>query len=947
MPINGIELERDLPQSIVIDNPEGRFSEGASLIMNRKYLIKGPDLRPVETPKERIIRIAQTMAEPERQFGGDEAYKNWLEMFYHAITSQDFSPGGRIWSNAGTSIQQLFNCFVFPQFPDVRGIMKTLTDTALTHKEGGGTGFNFSVIPPKGVEYNGMISPGSVVTIDNTDVETETICQGNRRGANMGVVNYNDPDVVEFVFAKRDRREVRNREVLEDRLVEAVTTSFDRMKLDYDQNSVRKSVSEILDINLEKTTYARKIGVTAEIPKGLEETLVDGKFYPVINPVTGEQFTQEELEMYGQNVESNKAALGADSVVPLAVVSGDIVESRYTGNPVGVVREGNVFMDYKAVKKELEDRGVAVRGEPAEGETYVEDDLRAIFETIGDSAVKHSQGEATTLNFSGLRPKGSPVRGGAAISSGLRSFMRNYDTEARMYHQTGELRLNEAVVSIDHPDLLDVASLLQTYWRMDRPKALVDGVTEYMRAKAVRKYGKAILTRLEGLERVFIRTIRGLPQEVSRENHKLKNFNISVLVDQGFVDALNQKGYFSLIHDGREFTADALRIAIANSEKAKAWLGSDAQHSLRLEGDDVYETYGNRNIGRVQNGIVQLHAPTFFNMIVENAHATADPGLLLGFNANKDSQIEGKLYDATNPCGEIWLYHYEPCDLGSLNAKRMTKIGEDEKPKLDERKVHRSAYVGQRFLDNVHDANRGPIPEIEVSARGNRRTGLGIMGWANLLADLWIPYDSEEALEVAGQFARVMNEGSLEASIELAREKGAFPNFERSIYRNGEPRRNVARMAIAPTGTISMLYDVNSSVEPFFALAYKKLMRGGDYIDYLVGEFEKAAHEWGFHREGLIADVKANHGSVQGMNDVPEEVRRVFVTSHDIAPEWHVRTQAVFQGYFDNAVSKTINMPNSATVQDVDRAYRAAMTSGLKGITVYRDGSRDEQILVA
>src|SRR3989338_980924 len=288
--MNGIPIEKNLPNSINCDDPGSRFTPDAIKVINKKYLIKNSHLEPVESLKERIIRIAQTMAWPEMQYGGEDSYRLWLETFYHMIAQQNFSPGGRIWSNAGTSIQQLFNCFVFPQFPDVRGIMKTLTDTALTHKEGGGTGFNFSVIPPKGVEYNGMISPGSVVTIDNTDVETETICQGNRRGANMGVVNYNDPDVVEFVFAKRDRREVRNREVLEDRLVEAVTTSFDRMKLDYDQNSVRKSVSEILDINLEKTTYARKIGVTAEIPKGLEETLVDGKFYPVINPVTGEQF---------------------------------------------------------------------------------------------------------------------------------------------------------------------------------------------------------------------------------------------------------------------------------------------------------------------------------------------------------------------------------------------------------------------------------------------------------------------------------------------------------------------------------------------------------------------------------------------------------------------------------------------------------------------------------
>lgn len=947
MPINGIELEQDLPESIVADDPESRFSDDALLVMSRKYLIKDEELTPVETPKERIIRIAQTMAEPERALGGDESYHRWLEEFYHLIASHDFSPGGRIWSNAGTSIQQLFNCFVFPIFEDVRGNMKTLTDTALTHKEGGGTGFNFSVVPPKGVGYDGMISPGPVLTIDNIDVETETICQGNRRGANMGVLNYNSPDVIDFVFAKRDRREVRDKQTLEDRLVEVVTTSFDRMSLDYDTGSVRESVAGILDSNLTETTYARKTGITASVPEGLEANLVVGKYFPVINPLTGEQFTEEELRMYGKNVERNKAALGADSVVPLDVIGGEIVISRYTGNIVGIVKEGKVFMDYHDIRRELERSGVTVKEGPREGEVVIQDDLKAIFETIGDSAIKHSQGETTILNLSRLRPKGSPVRGGAAISSGVRAFIRNYDTEAWMYHQTRESRQNEAVISIDHPDLLDVASLLQTYWRMDKPKALVGDIADYIRAKAIEKYGEVVLDRLGLLEGELIRAIRTMPKEAVRENHKLKNFNISVLIDQRFVDALEQGGYFPLVHNGEEFTRTALEKAIANSERAEAWLGSDAKHSLRLDGDDVYETYGDTKIGKVEEEVVKIHAPTLFNMIVENAHATADPGLLLAFNANRNSQIEGEEYGATNPCGEIWLYWYEPCDLGSLNAKKMTRQRANGKRELDLYKLRRTAYVGQRFLDNVHDANKGPIPEVELAARGNRRTGLGIMGWANLLADLWVPYDSEEALELARQFAEAMNEGSLQASIELGREKGPFPNFSRSIYRYGDPRRNVARMAIAPTGTISMIYNINSAVEPFFALTYKKEMRGGDYIDYIVEEFERAAHEWGFYRDDLMADIKANHGSVQDMNNIPEEVRRVFVTSHDIDPIWHVRTQAVFQEYFDNAVSKTINLPNSATVSDVDRAYRLAMASGLKGITVYRDGSRDEQILVA
>ena len=434
--------------------------------------------------------------------------------------------------------------------------------------------------------------------------------------------------------------------------------------------------------------------------------------------------------------------------------------------------------------------------------------------------------------------------------------------------------------------------------------------------------------------------------EKGRIGSKTKKFNVSVMLKLGFVDALEQDGYFPLTYNGEEFTREDLERAIGNSRKSEAWLGSDSQHSLRLEGDKVFETYGNKEIGKVEGGVVKIHAETFFDIIVDNAHATADPGLLFSFNMNNNVQLVGEEYRATNPCGEIPLWEYEPCDLGSIIAKMMSRIGAGSRRELDKERIYRTTYKAQRFLDNVHDANQGPIPEVEEAARGNRRTGLGLMGWANLLADLWIPYDSEEALELADRFGSIMHNASYQASLDIATEKGPFPNFARSTFDPSKPLRNVARLAIAPTGTISMVYNVNSAIEPFFALIYHKQMRGGDYIVYLVDEFEQAAKEWGFYRDDLMADVRANHGSIQGMNDIPVEVQRVFVTSHDISPEWHVKTQAVFQRYMDNAVSKTINLRNSATPEDVRQAYLLSMRSGLKGVTVYRDGSRDEQILV-
>ena len=436
-----------------------------------------------------------------------------------------------------------------------------------------------------------------------------------------------------------------------------------------------------------------------------------------------------------------------------------------------------------------------------------------------------------------------------------------------------------------------------------------------------------------------------MPKIQVREGHRLKNFNVSVFVDGEFRNALKEDGYFALKYDGKDFTKADFDEVLLNSEPARSWLGSDSEPSLKIDGKDVFETYTGRKIGIVDGEVVKLHAKTLFDMIVENAHATADPGLLFSFNANKTNQLRGESYRATNPCGEIWLYNYEPCDLGSINLAKMVTTS-DNKPVLDEERLYETTLHSQRFLDNVHDANKGPIPEVEVVSKSNRRTGLGLMGWANLLAKLRLPYDSEEALELAERVGKIMYEASFNASSELALEKGQFPNFAQTTYDQTHPLRNIARLAIAPTGTISMIYDVNSAIEPFFGLVYTKWMRGGDSIKYCIKEFEEAAREEGFYSERLLQDIVANHGSVQGMNDVPEGIRRVFKVSHDVPFEWHVKTQTVFQKFMDNAVSKTINMDKSATPEDVKQAYLMAMESGLKGITVYRDGCRDEQILV-
>ncbi|MBM3131737.1 MAG: ribonucleotide-diphosphate reductase subunit alpha, partial [Chloroflexi bacterium] len=295
-----------------------------------------------------------------------------------------------------------------------------------------------------------------------------------------------------------------------------------------------------------------------------------------------------------------------------------------------------------------------------------------------------------------------------------------------------------------------------------------------------------------------------------------------------------------------------------------------------------------------------------------------------------------------NPCGELPLLPYESCNLGSINISRMVSDGE-----IDWDKLKRTIRLAVRFLDDVIEVSVFPLPRIEqLTKNGNRKIGLGLMGFADALVKLGVPYNSEEALEIAERIIRFLSEEARKASAELARERGTFPNFKGSIHdRPGEPgMRNATVLSIAPTGTISIIAGCSSGIEPLFALAFVRNVMEGTRLLEVNPLFEQLARERGFYSPELMERM-AQAGTLRGMKEVPEDVRRAFVTDWDIAPEWHVRMQAVFQRYVDNSVSKTVNLPAGATPEDVRRVYTLAHELGCKGITVYRYGSKKHQVL--
>ncbi len=474
----------------------------------------------------------------------------------------------------------------------------------------------------------------------------------------------------------------------------------------------------------------------------------------------------------------------------------------------------------------------------------VEDSIEGIFDALKWQAKIHQSGGGTGFSFSRLRPRGDFVRSTTGVASGPVSFMKIFDEATQQIKQGGKRRgANMGILRVDHPDI-------------------------------------------EG----FI--------SCKHDSSQITNFNISVAITDGFMQAYREKSDFPLINP--------------------------------------------RN-GEI---VTSVDPRGLFQKVAESAWRNGEPGLFFLDSTNRTNPTPhlGSI-EATNPCGEQPLLPFESCNLGSINLEKHV-MKEGDGWEVDWDKLERTVRLAVRFLDNVIDMNRYPVEQIERITKQTRKIGLGVMGFARTLFKLRVPYDSEQGVAKGRRLMKFIRDVGYDESKRLAEVRGAYPAWEGSAQqKNGLRLRNSYVTTVAPTGTLSMIADTSGGCEPEFSLVWYKNVMDGEHLPYVLDYFIEVAKEEGWWSEDLMKKIMQNRGSCRGLSQVPEKWREVFAVSFDVSPEWHVRMQGAFQEFCDAAVSKTINMPREATVQDVMDAYLLAHKLGCKGITVYRDGSREEQVM--
>ncbi len=939
---------------------EAGLTENAKKILEERYLKRDEEGDVDETPEEMFERVARAIARVNREYEDDRTFEEEKEEFYEALSNLDFIPNSPTLMNADLELGQLSACFVLSPLDNMDSIFQQVKNAAKIFQSGGGVGYTFSRLRPRGdtVKSTGGVASGPVSFMKVYDEMCNTIKQGGRRrGAQMAVLSVQHPDIEEFIEAKDEEGELENFNIsvaLTEEFMEAVAEGEDYPLI----NPRDEEVDGYLDAReiYEKiVSQAWKNGEPGILflDRVNEDNPFDVEEYPehyidATNPcVTGDTlisteegtFTAEELCEDGEDLDivvdgrlseervkeaSNVFKTGTKDVYNLKTKEG--YEIRLTEDHRMMNSNG-----WKKVKDlEVGEKLDIIDHQTGFGEGGSLEEGLVLGWIVGDGQIKRSENRVT-LHFydkdTAISDKyaefvNSIIRdpeGNGDYEVGVQKIERGKDSveeqrvrSARLYEVTDEYGLNENKLQVPDDLFRDGKKTAKGFLRgLFTADGSVQGNPE-----------KGVSVRLSSSELDLLKEVQQL----------LLGFGIK------------SKIYEERRKEGEKELPDGK----GGSKKYQV----KSQHDLVISKDNL-EVFRDK-IGFVRDDkdeqLEDLLKEYDRGPYSESSRVTVDS---IEYDGHED------VYDLTEPdtnsfvangfvvhnCGEQPLEDFEACNLGHVNLSQCVTDGEVDWDKLED-----VTDLAVRFLDNVIDASdfpdvkgyEGEDDAITKRVKENRKIGLGVMGWHHMLMKLGIPYDSEEAVEKAEEVMSFIQERSKEVSKRIAENRGKFPSWNESEYE--EPMRNATTTTIAPTGTTSMIADTSGGIEPVFAVSYVKNVLEDETLVMPDPAFEEIAKERGFYSDELMERI-AEVGSVADIDEVPDDLKPLFKTALEISPEWHIKMQAAFQEYVDNAISKTVNFPNEASEDDIKEVYDLAYELKCKGVTVYRSGSRQEQVM--
>jgi ribonucleoside-diphosphate reductase alpha chain len=910
---------------------ELKLSLNAIKVLASRYLRKDFEGRIIESTDQIFRRVAHAIAAVDKNYPdyvGD--VEKLEEKFYNSMAKLEFLPNSPTLMNAGTELGQLSACFVLPVEDDMEAIFESVKNTALIHKSGGGTGFSFSRLRPKGdiVKSTGGVASGPLSFMRAFDVATEVIKQGGkRRGANMGMLRVDHPDILEFITVKEKEGVLKNFNIsvsVTDKFMEAVERNEEYDLLNPRNKKPTKRIPARAIFNL-MVLMAWKNGEPGVI-------FIDRVNEDNPTPSVGE-------------IESTNPCVVGNTYV-FTERGWTFAKSLETGSRVWTPSGWAVIED-------VIDNGVrrVVKVELANGMEITVTHDHKFMTKDGWKAVKE------------LKPEDKIKM--------VNNFPDDYGIvfDDRKSEWLGYWVGDGDVTSSDHVSLYPGDDNILANHFFDITQQIAGNCTQIDTGKQ---------TRLDTHRKDFAKWIRNLTGfELSSDSTKKEVPSIIMQADPTAQRSF-LRGLFSA--DGSVYDSNGTpTIALSSSSKKllqqvqlmlltqgiPSTLTKEKEAEMKAIKGKSYETLGTYRL--LMSGVRYWTFYEKIGLIGENAekakelirrkkcYSTMHRHEYVEIKSITDAGRE-RVYDIKAPqaftwttngilsldCGEQPLLPYESCNLGSINLSKMVTDGQ-----IDWDKIRETVKMAVHFLDNVVDANKYPIPKIRDMTIANRKIGLGVMGFADMLIEIGVPYNSDEAIRLADKMMKFIDDEAKKESEEIGMKRGSFPNFDKSTLKGKyKAMRNATVTTVAPTGTISVIAEASSGIEPLFAISYVRDVAEslGHELVEVNPVFERAAIERGIYSEELMKII-AQHGSIQNINEIAEDMRQIFVTALDITPEWHVRIQAAFQKHTDNAVSKTINFPYSATPHDVEKAFMLAWRLGCKGITVYRYGSREKQVL--